>query len=84
MYFEEIKFSPNSTYVYHYGRWTSIYSYTGSHTGGFMLWRTAYSATQRRRAKVFRPATAAAHITYDRHISKRQSLNAIFTRANPQ
>ena len=48
-----------------------------------MLWRTAYSATQRRRAKVFRPATAAAHITYDRHISKRQSLNAIFTRVNP-
>ena len=48
-----------------------------------MLWRTAYSATQRRRAKVFRPATAAAHITYDRHISKRQRLNAIFTRGNP-
>ena len=60
-----------------------IYSYIGITPGGFMLWRTAYSATQRRRAKVFRPATAAAHITYDRHISKRQSLNAIFTRGNP-
>ena len=51
--------------------------------GGFMLWRTDNSATQRRRATIFRPATAAAHITYDRHISKRQSLNAIFTRVNP-
>ena len=48
-----------------------------------MLWRTDNSATQRRRATIFRPATAAAHITYDRHISKRQSLNAIFTRVNP-
>ena len=60
-----------------------IYSYIGITPGGFMLWRTAYSATQRRQAKVFRPATAAAHITYDRHISKRQILNAIFTRSNP-
>ena len=48
-----------------------------------MLWRTDNSATQRRRATIFRPATAAAHITYDRHISKRQSLNAIFTWVNP-
>ena len=48
-----------------------------------MLGRTDYSATQRRRATIFRPATAAAHLTYDRHISERQSLNTIFTRVNP-
>ena len=51
--------------------------------GGFMLGRTDNSATQRRRATIFRPATAAAHLTYDRHISERQSLNTIFTRVNP-
>ena len=61
----------------------TIYSDTEIHPGGFMLGRTDYSATQRRRATIFRPATAAAHLTYDRHISKRQSLNAIFTRVNP-
>ena len=60
-----------------------IYSYIGITPGGFMLWRTDNSATQQRRATIFRPATAAAHLTYDRHISKRQSLNAIFTQANP-
>ena len=76
-------FIPNSGEYNHYGRWTSIYSYTGSGPGGFMPWRTAYSATQRRRATIFRPATAAAHLTYDRHISERQSLNTIFTRVNP-
>ena len=61
----------------------TIYSDTGIHPGGFMLGRTDYSATQRRRATIFRPATAAAHLTYDRHISERQSLNTIFTRVNP-
>ena len=61
----------------------TISSDTGRCPGGFMLWRTDNSATQRRRATIFRPATAAAHITYDRHISKRQSLNAIFTQVNP-
>ena len=58
------------------------YSDTEIHPGGFMLGRTDYSATQRRRATIFRPATAAAHLTYDRHISERQSLNTIFTRGN--
>ena len=61
----------------------TIYSDTEIHPGGFMLGRTDYSATQRRRATIFRPATAAAHLTYDRHISERQSLNTIFTRVNP-
>ena len=61
----------------------TIYSDTEIHPGGFMLGRTDYSATQRRRATIFRPATAAAYLTYDRHISERQSLNTIFTRVNP-
>ena len=61
----------------------TISSDTGRCLGDFMLWRTDNSATQRRRATIFRPATAAAHLTYDRHISERQSLNTIFTRVNP-
>ena len=59
------------------------YSYIYNPPGTFRLGRTDYSVTQRRRATIFRPATAAAHLTYDRHISERQSLNAIFTRVNP-
>ena len=70
--------SPNTIHTLY-----TIYSDTGIHPGGFMLGRTDYSATQRRRATIFRPATAAAHLTYDRHISERQSLNTIFTRVNP-
>ena len=60
----------------------TIYSDTGIHPGGFMLGRTDYSATQRRRATIFRPATAAAHLTYDHHISKRECLIVNFSRPN--
>ena len=36
------------------------------------------SAIQRRRAKLFSPATAAAHVTFDHHISWRESQLVIF------
>ena len=75
--------APTETLLFTIHTLYTIYSDTEIHPGGFMLGRTDYSATQRRRATIFRPATAAAHLTYDRHISERQSLNTIFTRVNP-
>ena len=50
------------------------YSNIHIHPGYFRLGWTDYSTTQRRRAEV--------HITYDCHISKRESLIVIFSWAN--
>ena len=48
----------------------------------FRLWQTDFSPTQLRLAKLFRPATAEAHITLDRYISWHESLLVIFGRRN--